>query len=208
MSKYTNGKIYQITDTTHTMSYIGSTINTLSRRMAQHRNIYKRFVNGKCIVRLSAFDLFEEFDVENCKIVLIEVYPCNSKEELFAREGYHIANVECINKCIMGRTKKEHYEDNKDDSLNSVRVYRQLNIEKLRERESLYRQVNREAIRERKKLYRTLNIEKVRESEKTHYYKNNVLLITCECGCSIVKNGISIHRKTAKHIQRMEQQLI
>ena len=68
--------------------------------------------------------------------------------------------------------------------------------------------MNREAIRERQKLYRTLNIEKVRESEKTTYYKNKVLLTNCECGCSIVKNGISIHRKTAKHIQLMEQQLL
>ena len=35
------------------------------------------------------YDLFAEFGYENCKIELIELYPCNSKAELHAREGFY-----------------------------------------------------------------------------------------------------------------------
>ena len=32
--------------------------------------------------------LFEKYGVENCKIILIEKYPCNDKDDLVAREEY------------------------------------------------------------------------------------------------------------------------
>ena len=39
--------------------------------------------------------IFNEFGIENCKIELIENYPCQSKEELFKREGGHQSNRMC-----------------------------------------------------------------------------------------------------------------
>ena len=59
------------------------------------------------------FELFEKYGVENCKIYLVELYPCKSREELEAREGYYIRNYNCVNKIIPGRTKKEYKNDNK-----------------------------------------------------------------------------------------------
>ena len=43
-----------------------------------------------------------------------EDYPCNSKKELDAREGEYQKNNDCVNKRVAGRTKKQHYEDNKE----------------------------------------------------------------------------------------------
>ena len=40
----------------------------------------------------------------------MEKYPCNSKEELYSREGHHIQITECINKRIAGRSKKQYID--------------------------------------------------------------------------------------------------
>ena len=37
--------------------------------------------------KLKCFELFDEYGVENCKIVWIKDSPCSSKKELEAEEG-------------------------------------------------------------------------------------------------------------------------
>ena len=56
---------------------------------------------------MKKIDIFNEFGIENCKIELIENYPCQSKEELFKREGGHIKATECVNRQIASRTQQE-----------------------------------------------------------------------------------------------------
>ena len=111
-NKYKNGKNYQIVDIGYNRCYIGSTIQPLSKRYEHHRHTYK----AKSSCRSS--QLFKEFGIDNCKIELLENYPCNSKEELNAREGYYIRITDCVNKYVMGRTKAEgdkiYYENNKE----------------------------------------------------------------------------------------------
>ena len=58
-------------------------------------------------------DIFEKYGVENCKIVLIEMYPCDTKDELHKREAHYITTTVCVNKQIPGRTLAEYYQDNK-----------------------------------------------------------------------------------------------
>ena len=112
-NKYQNSKVYQITDLSYTKYYIGSTTESLSMRMARHRASYKSFLkNVKGHVR--AYDLFNEYGVENCKIELVEYYTCDTLQELRKREGDHIKNTECVNKQVAGRTQKEYREDNKE----------------------------------------------------------------------------------------------
>jgi len=81
MGDYTQGKIYKIIDESNGDVYIGSTIQTLHMRFLRHR-MFNEYNKDKC----------------NCKIILIEDYPCNSKHDLNIREQYHIDNNECINK--------------------------------------------------------------------------------------------------------------
>ena len=47
LNKYKNGKIYRVSDNSFNKSYIGSTIQPLSRRMGGHRKLYKLFSSGK-----------------------------------------------------------------------------------------------------------------------------------------------------------------
>ena len=110
VNKYASGQIYKIVDAGYKKCYIGSTTEpTLARRMAKHRGDYTHYKKlGGNKGRVSSFSLFDEFGVGNCKIELIEVYPCNSKDELLPREGYHVRNTECVNKTIPGRTRPEY----------------------------------------------------------------------------------------------------
>ena len=110
INKYQQGKIYKITDIAYTKTYYGSTIQELSLRMINHINQFKTQKNKN----LGSFDMFEEFGMENCKIELVELYPCNSRIELEKREGCYIKYNECVNKRIAGRSRKEYYDDNNE----------------------------------------------------------------------------------------------
>ena len=92
--------------------HIGSTCESLSRRKDRHRNSFKRYLNGKKEAKTSSFFLFEGYGVENCKIELIDIYPCGCKEELLRREGHYIKETDCLNKVVEGRTNKEYRQDN------------------------------------------------------------------------------------------------
>jgi hypothetical protein len=104
MPDYSKAKIYRVYCGDD--EYIGSTIRPLSERMNDHRKGYK---NGNvCSSRI----LFEKHGVENCKIELIEDYPCERKEQLNKREGEVQRERNCVNKYIAGRTIKEWIVDN------------------------------------------------------------------------------------------------
>jgi hypothetical protein len=100
INKYQNGKIYQIVSFSHPkLVYYGSTIQPLSVRMAMHRRNIKRGDNtSKFII---CFD--------DAKILLVENFPCNSKEELTKQEAYYLRKFKCVNKVIPDRTKKEYH---------------------------------------------------------------------------------------------------
>lgn len=108
MNKYQNTKIYTIRCYESNDIYVGSTVEKLSIRMAKHRNDYKRFLAG-------AYNYVTSFEIikyPSAYIELLEQYPCESKEQKTAREGYHIRIMDCINKHIAGRTKAEYRRDN------------------------------------------------------------------------------------------------
>ena len=86
-NKYENGKIYKITDNAYTEQYIGSTVQPLASRISSHRRNYEDYRNGK-YAHVSVFDLLDKYLLEDCKIELIEHYPCKDKEELRKREGF------------------------------------------------------------------------------------------------------------------------
>tara|TARA_R110001592_G_scaffold318445_1_gene595579 strand:- start:605 stop:1045 length:441 start_codon:yes stop_codon:yes gene_type:complete len=108
MNKFSNAKIYRIVNDINGMTYYGSTHQKLSKRMGDHRSDYK-------IKKHKTYLKFGE--ISDCKIFLVENFPCNSKEELKTRERFFIENYPCVNKNIPGRSKVEymkHYRlDNK-----------------------------------------------------------------------------------------------
>lgn len=106
-NKYGQGRIYKITsDATH-LIYIGSTTCPLSVRMSKHRYNYKKYTEGK-YHRVSSFDIFAVDP--KCQIVLLEEYPCGSREELVKRERHYVElhRPICVNIQVPGRKHSEY----------------------------------------------------------------------------------------------------
>lgn len=114
MPDYSKGKIYRLVSPSG-LTYIGSTCQSLAVRKAEHKRHYFHWRNGK-FRYVTSFKIFED-DLNNYDIVLIENYPCESKEELHKRERHWIEQFDCVNKIKPGRTDKEYYEDNRDEKL-------------------------------------------------------------------------------------------
>jgi hypothetical protein len=171
---FKNGRIYKITSNSTDKIYIGSTCQPLSKRIVDHRCDYKRFVNGKRGKTTS----FELIALGDAIITLIEDYPCERKEQLHARERYHIElNKDiCVNKNIPTRTHKEYYQDNK---------------EHITEYHIEYKKINKEKIVEYRKEYKQVNKEKIAEYNKQK--------ITCICGGITVKGSKARHEQSKKH---------
>ena len=163
--------------------------------MSKHRTSYRRCANGSkgfC----TSFLLFDKFGLDNCKIELVEVFPCNSKEELRKREGYWIKHEECVNKVVAGRTYIEYYNENKDKILAKNSTYKKL--DKYKEQQKGYREATKQEKQEYDKSYREINQEiiKVRRQEK----------MTCSVGGSCFRKADTArHEKSQKHLAALEQ---
>jgi hypothetical protein len=97
---YNLGKVYKIVDYTNNNCYIGSTCEPiLARRLAGHVSKYRSYLNGKAN-NVTSFEIIKN---GNYNILLIEEYPCETKDQLLAREGHYIETMDCINKCKAGK---------------------------------------------------------------------------------------------------------
>ena len=91
-STYSNGKIYAIRSPHTPLIYIGSSTQDLDRRFTVHLSDFKvgrdRTSSGEILMH------------DDCEIVLLESFPCNSREELDQREQEFINHYRdrCVNK--------------------------------------------------------------------------------------------------------------
>ena len=159
---YSRGKIYRIPDSSYTKFYFGSTVEELSQRMAHHRRVYKMYKRNGKGQNLSVFELFDEYGIEHCKIELVETYACNDLSELRQREGHHIQNNSCVNKNVAGRSKKQHYDDNREKLLEIRREYTRNNQDKISEYNKSSRMLNEEKCKEQANNHRLQNKEKAK----------------------------------------------
>jgi hypothetical protein len=213
------GKIYKIISDNTDMIYIGSTIlKLLCSRYANHTCNYKKYTNGIGKKQSSSFDVLK---YGNNKIILIELYPCNSKDELHAREQYYIDlnKSNCVNKLksFIGENKEEYKKQSKKE-------YRIKNIEKIKIQRKQFREDNKDKFKligEEKRTCEICNFECRKshynrhcESEKHLNKQNNIIkpkfistlepIIKCECGEMISRFTKSRHCKSNRHINAMK----
>ena len=189
MVNYQNGKIYKIEDVGGNMCYIGSTTKDfLSQRMAEHRRTYKSYKSGH-VNNYSVFNIFDVYDVSNCRIILLELYPCETKDELTRREAHHIKTTECVNKQVPHRSQKEnhseYYIEHRDEILDRVKQYTVENKQKIDDYQKQYKQEHKE------KLY-------ARQKE----------VIQCECGSTYTRSHKLEHNKSKKHLNGLANQVL
>ena len=111
MSDYKQGKIYKIVDlTTENNIYVGSTCQTLEKRLSGHVNDFKYYTMNNNNNYITSYEVLKN---GNYEILLIENYPCDSKYELLKKERYFIETMNCVNQIIPTRTKKEWIDSNR-----------------------------------------------------------------------------------------------
>ena len=127
-NKYHNTKIYKIIADDTDLYYIGSTYSLLCARMAKHRDDYK-----KGHKKISSCEVLK---FKNPRIVLIENYKCENKEEMRMREEYYL----------------QLYKDQKVNK-NRAYVSEEKKIEERSEYNKEYRENNRDKLLEYNKEY-------------------------------------------------------
>ena len=175
MPDYSKGKICKIFNSIDDEIYVGTTIEKLSKRMAHHRGcVNMDKYNGKLYQHMRSLGV-DQFYIE-----LVEIFPCETIEELLAKEGEWIMKIGTLNMKVSGGTKQE-----------TDKHYYNKNRATIDEQQKLYYENNREIIKQNVKEYREVNLDivKAKQAEK----------ITCECGCKITRSHISHHRKSSKH---------
>ena len=150
---YKNGKIYQILNKLNEEVYVGSTTQPLCKRPYTH----KQHSTYRVECKAPLYELMKYIGNKHFYIELIELVPCNSKEELTAREGYYIRERSTLNKVINGRTYKEWYNGNQG----RIKQYQQQ-----------YKEDNREHILQQKKEYYKCSKDQLLQTKK-QYYENN-----------------------------------
>ena len=177
---YKNGKIYQILNNINDEVYVGSTLQPLSKRFYSHKT-HSDHLNNKL------HELMRTIGKNNCYIELIENYPCNSKEELRAREGHYIRERGTLNMKIAGRTDKAYYKDNQEIINAKHKKYYEDNQECILQRNKHYYENNKAIILERTKQYSRDNKEYINEK------------VMCDtCGCQSTRHNLARHQKTKK----------
>ena len=185
INKFNLSKIYVIKSPQTDLYYIGSTTLPLCKRFTRHKADYKSYLKG-IFPFITSFKIIELGDAY---IELLEEVNCENRKQLEKHEGglikLHKSN--CVNKIMVGRTKNEYKNDNKemikqdgkqyyidncDRIKERVNQYRIDNLDKIRELKKQYGIDNADKIRERKKQYRIDNADKIREQKKKYRIDN------------------------------------
>jgi len=106
---YKNGKIYKLQcDDGH--FYIGSTVSTLVKRFGQHKCRAKKTPEQRVYKHIDG-------KWDSVRIVLIEEFPCENKNQLVRKEDEHIRlhreDALCLNSNMAFRTKEDDNAKNK-----------------------------------------------------------------------------------------------
>jgi hypothetical protein len=181
---YKNGKIYTIRSHQTDKIYIGSTTQTLTKRLSKHKGDFKCWKNGKYHY-VSSFDIVK---YEDSYIELLELCPCDSKMQLHKREGELIREMDfCINKNVAGRKTNEYHQENKNKIKIQKKEYYQDHKEKIKEKVREYSADNKYKIKIQKKEYYETNKNKIK-----HKYD-------CNCGGKYTHQNKSTHLKSNLH---------
>jgi group I intron endonuclease len=96
MVNYANGKIYCIRNYLDDEIYVGSTCNTLGRRMSGHREDCKKAKSSRL------YDHMKKLGVSAFYIELLEPFPCENIEQLNARESHYVREMGTLNSRLPG----------------------------------------------------------------------------------------------------------
>ena len=163
MPDFQLGKVYKLTNEIDDKVYVGSTCQSLSRRLRGHKYDAKRSPNSPVYVHIN------KIGWDKVEIVLIENYPCNSEKELKFREKFY---QELLKSELNTLSPILSEDERKQKDADRCRIYRQNNVEKLKEMNKKKYERNKGKILEEMKKYYQDNAEKIKQKNITYYHDN------------------------------------
>lgn len=176
---YDKAKIYQLVcEDGH--YYYGSTINELRVRFGEHK-----YASLKHTYRV--YNHINSVGWDTVKIVLVECFPCATRQELNKKENEHIlahkADPLCLNNNLAFLTpeqkaecKKKHVEKNKEKLAEYHKINRTGN-QAVAEYQRQYRSENKEKLQEGKRKYYAEHKEERDRKNKERYYANREAIL-------------------------------
>ena len=188
-SNYQNGIQYKIVckDPAITDCYNGSCVS-LKDRKKNHKN---QSLNPNCKnYNLKVYRFIRENGGwDNWTMVQLELYPCNSKQELVRRE-------------------REIFDILKP-TLNSYSPT--LDVEKMKNNMAKYANEHRVEINAKQKQYSDAHKDENSVYQKQYRDEHKTILsakqkekVKCACGCEVVKRTLNVHQKSKKHLNLMD----
>jgi len=125
MPDYRHGKVYAIRSPHLSKFYVGSTTLTLAQRMAEHRRLHRYYSIGKGAGMCRGCTSATVISAGDAYIELIEECPCDSKDQLNARETHYqrIYAATIVNQFLASRPPELAKEEMKELRLAQARVY-------------------------------------------------------------------------------------
>lgn len=184
---YANGKVYKIVNDIDDEIYVGSTRDSLCKRMSSHRSMAKnplgKYSQGKIYQKMRGCG------IEHFRIVLVEEYPCKNKDQLRAREEYWRKELQATLNSVSAYTSKEEAKKRNNDYYHEHHDYF---LQKKRE----YNKKNKEEINKKNREYHKVNKEKIAKHQQEHHF--------CECGYTYAQNHKQRHLRSKQHAWYME----
>jgi group I intron endonuclease len=163
---YEAGKIYKIV-CEDGKYYIGSTVRTLKARLTSHKHASTRTQTN------NAYNHIKTVGWDNVTIQLVELFPCENRNQLLERETWFISQCKEDTLCLNTRNpltddttpeaKRAHKEKCKE--------YYQKHREEILQKRAEYQCENREKRSKYNREYRQQNAEKLKEYDKEYAEK-------------------------------------
>ena len=197
---YTNTHFYKLCclDLTVSDIYIGHTTG-FRKRKSQHKKRCCKPSDKRYNLKVYQF-IRNTGGWENWDMVLIETRSCNNVLEAKKIERELLENMSAtLNTQTPTRTKKEHYEANKDRIL---------------ARQKQYSDDHKDIIRDRRKAFRENNKERLCDSHRRYYEQNKEQIlekmrmkVTCDV-CNVMYNSgdRARHCRSLRHQKALEAQ--
>lgn len=190
---YANGKIYSIRSHQTEKYYIGSTCQTLTKRLSKHKANYNDWKkNGKGYITS-----FEILKFDDAYIELLVQHPCENKDQLRKKEGESIREHKnnCVNLVIPKRTPQEYNVDNKEQKSEYWKSYYDKNKNELLKKHKEHYNENKEQIQKYTKQYRDNHQEQIQDYMKVYRAK----VTECACGITYGHAHKARHERTQTH---------
>lgn len=227
------GTVYRITCDVSDVTYVGSTLRSIDKRLLEHISDSRAWAAGSAKRSCSIFPHIVEHGAEHFKIEMIQQYrvvdarhlrvyetlwikqtpsACNYNEPFQIRRLWMRRNYQ-IHREQMLKRQREHYQANRTQINERQRARYQANRKQVLRQQRKYRQANRDQINARQREYRRANHAQVSEYQRDYVRRHHDQISAretvrhdCTCGGRYTHHNRLRHMSSKRHLRWAAEQ--